>query len=109
MGRVEYWNDPQAPEPNSLVPACGVLATDDEGRVLLQRCDGFPAFGVRSVPAAVQGAALGGCPHLYLLAVRGWTVPQDLAARQMTRLRDTAPDSRAGGRVCPLLRERDCP
>ena len=37
MGRVEYWNDPQAPEPNSLVPACGVLATDDEGRILLQR------------------------------------------------------------------------
>ncbi len=37
MGRVEYWNDPQAPQPNSLVPACGVLATDDEGRILLQR------------------------------------------------------------------------
>jgi 8-oxo-dGTP pyrophosphatase MutT (NUDIX family) len=37
MGRVEYWNDPQAPTPNSLVPACGVLAVDDIGRVLLQR------------------------------------------------------------------------
>lgn len=37
MGRTEYWNDPQAPEPNSLVPACGVLATDDQGRILLQR------------------------------------------------------------------------
>ena len=31
MGRTEYWNDPQAPKPNSLVPACGVLATDDQG------------------------------------------------------------------------------
>lgn len=37
MGRVEYWNDPAAPKPNSLVPACGILAIDDLGRVLLQR------------------------------------------------------------------------
>ena len=37
MSRVEYWNDPAAPKPNSLVPACGVLAVDDLGRVLLQR------------------------------------------------------------------------
>ena len=36
-GRVEYWNDPDAPEPNSLVPAAGVLAVDDRGRLLLQR------------------------------------------------------------------------
>lgn len=37
MGRIEYLNDAAAPEPNSLVPACGVLAVDDQGRVLLQR------------------------------------------------------------------------
>ena len=37
MSRVEYWNDPGAPTPNSLVPACGVLAVDGHGRVLLQR------------------------------------------------------------------------
>src|SRR5712692_2133178 len=37
MNRVEYWNDPGAPAPNSLVPACGVLAVDGKGRVLLQR------------------------------------------------------------------------
>jgi hypothetical protein len=37
MGRVEYCNDPAAPKPNSLVPACGILAIDDLGRVLLQR------------------------------------------------------------------------
>jgi len=37
MGRVEYWNDPAAPKPNSLVPACGILAVDDQGRVLLQQ------------------------------------------------------------------------
>jgi 8-oxo-dGTP pyrophosphatase MutT (NUDIX family) len=37
VGRVEYWNDPAAPKPNSLVPACGILAVDDLGRVLVQR------------------------------------------------------------------------
>lgn len=37
VSRVEYWNDPGAPSPNSLVPACGVLAADADGRVLLQR------------------------------------------------------------------------
>jgi 8-oxo-dGTP pyrophosphatase MutT (NUDIX family) len=35
--RIEYLNDPQAPKPNSLVPAAGVLAVDGEGRVLLQK------------------------------------------------------------------------
>jgi 8-oxo-dGTP pyrophosphatase MutT (NUDIX family) len=37
VSRTEYWNDPQAPGPNSLVPACGVLAADEQGRILLQR------------------------------------------------------------------------
>jgi 8-oxo-dGTP pyrophosphatase MutT (NUDIX family) len=37
MGRVEYWGDPHAPKPNSLVPACGVLAVDGHGRILVQR------------------------------------------------------------------------
>jgi len=37
VGRTEYLNDPAAPEPNSLVPAAGVLAVDDTGRLLLQR------------------------------------------------------------------------
>jgi 8-oxo-dGTP pyrophosphatase MutT (NUDIX family) len=37
MSRIEYWNDPGAPAPNSLVPACGVLAVDEQGRLLLQR------------------------------------------------------------------------
>ncbi|HEV3381832.1 MAG TPA: NUDIX domain-containing protein [Trebonia sp.] len=37
MGRTEYWNDPAAPKPNTLVPACGVLAADSQGRILLQR------------------------------------------------------------------------
>lgn len=33
MGRVEYWHDPRAPTPNSLVPACGVLAVNDAGEI----------------------------------------------------------------------------
>jgi 8-oxo-dGTP pyrophosphatase MutT (NUDIX family) len=33
---VEYLDDPAAPRPNSLVPAAGVLAVDELGRVLLQ-------------------------------------------------------------------------
>jgi 8-oxo-dGTP pyrophosphatase MutT (NUDIX family) len=38
MGRrIEYLNDPEAPKPNSLVPAAGVLAVDDADRLLLQR------------------------------------------------------------------------
>jgi hypothetical protein len=37
MGRTGYWNDPQAPKANSLVPACGILATDDEGHILRQQ------------------------------------------------------------------------
>jgi 8-oxo-dGTP pyrophosphatase MutT (NUDIX family) len=36
-GRTEYLNDPEAPKPNSLVPAAGVLAVGPDGRVLLQR------------------------------------------------------------------------
>ncbi|MEV0821575.1 NUDIX hydrolase [Nonomuraea rubra] len=36
MGRVEYWNDPDAPKANSLVPACGTITVDDAGRILMQ-------------------------------------------------------------------------
>lgn len=37
MGRTDFFHDERAPKPNSLVPAAGVLAVDDEGRLLLQR------------------------------------------------------------------------
>lgn len=37
MGRTDFYNDPSAPAPNSLVPAAGILAVDDEGQLLLQR------------------------------------------------------------------------
>jgi 8-oxo-dGTP pyrophosphatase MutT (NUDIX family) len=37
MSRVDYYNDPAAPAPNSLVPAASAIVVDDQGRVLLQR------------------------------------------------------------------------
>lgn len=37
MARREYYDDPQAPEPNSLVVATSAVVTDDQGRILLQR------------------------------------------------------------------------
>jgi ADP-ribose pyrophosphatase YjhB (NUDIX family) len=35
--RVEYFDDPAAPKPNSLVVAVSVVVTDQAGRILLQR------------------------------------------------------------------------
>src|SRR6476620_9337085 len=37
MGRRDYYDDPDAPVANSLVPAASTIVVDDEGRVLLQR------------------------------------------------------------------------
>ncbi|HWU08009.1 MAG TPA: NUDIX domain-containing protein [Streptomyces sp.] len=37
MARTEYYDDADAPEPNSLVVAASAVVTDDKGRILLQR------------------------------------------------------------------------
>ncbi|MEF3111802.1 NUDIX domain-containing protein [Streptomyces chrestomyceticus] len=37
MTRREFYDDPDAPEPNSLVVAASAVITDAEGRILLQR------------------------------------------------------------------------
>ncbi|MFE2559825.1 NUDIX domain-containing protein [Streptomyces sp. NPDC059352] len=37
MARTEYYDDPDAPRPNSLVVAASAVVTDEHGRVLLQR------------------------------------------------------------------------
>ncbi|GGZ00530.1 NUDIX domain-containing protein [Streptomyces nitrosporeus] len=37
MARTEYYDDPNAPRPNSLVVAASAVVTDGYGRVLLQR------------------------------------------------------------------------
>jgi 8-oxo-dGTP pyrophosphatase MutT (NUDIX family) len=35
MGRRDYYDDPEAPKPNSIVPAVTAVVEDDQGRVLL--------------------------------------------------------------------------
>ncbi|MFF9480918.1 NUDIX domain-containing protein [Streptomyces sp. NPDC014733] len=37
MTRTEFYDDPEAPGPNSLVVAASAVVTDEAGRVLLQR------------------------------------------------------------------------
>ncbi|WP_030167439.1 NUDIX domain-containing protein [Streptomyces sp. NRRL S-813] len=37
MARTEYYDDPDAPKPNSLVVAASAVVTDEQGRILLQR------------------------------------------------------------------------
>ena len=37
MARIDYFDDPAAPTPNSLVVAASAVVTDDAGRVLLLR------------------------------------------------------------------------
>ncbi|MEU7135229.1 NUDIX domain-containing protein [Streptomyces sp. NPDC046261] len=37
MARTEFYDDPNAPEPNSMVVAASAVVTDDQGRILLQR------------------------------------------------------------------------
>jgi ADP-ribose pyrophosphatase YjhB (NUDIX family) len=37
VARREYYNDPDAPKPNSLVVATSAVVVDDHGRILLQR------------------------------------------------------------------------
>lgn len=37
MGRRDYFDDPDAPPPNSLVPAVSAIVADAEGRLLLHR------------------------------------------------------------------------
>ncbi len=37
MARTEYYDDPDAPKPNSLVVAASAVVTDDNSNILLQR------------------------------------------------------------------------
>jgi ADP-ribose pyrophosphatase YjhB (NUDIX family) len=37
MTRIDYLNDPDAPVPNSIVPAASAVVTNDAGEILLQR------------------------------------------------------------------------
>lgn len=37
MSRTEYYDDPDAPKPNTLVVAASAVVTNDQGHILLQR------------------------------------------------------------------------
>jgi ADP-ribose pyrophosphatase YjhB (NUDIX family) len=37
VARVEHYDDPNAPQPNSLVPAASAVVTNDSGEILMQR------------------------------------------------------------------------
>jgi ADP-ribose pyrophosphatase YjhB (NUDIX family) len=37
VSRIDYYNDPQAPPANSLVPAASAIVVDGDGRLLLHR------------------------------------------------------------------------
>lgn len=37
MARIEYYDDPDAPEPNSMVVAASAVVVDGRGRILMQR------------------------------------------------------------------------
>ncbi|MEV4496375.1 NUDIX domain-containing protein [Micromonospora arborensis] len=51
MARIEHFNNPNAPKPNSIVVAATVFVQDDQGRVLLiQRTDN----GLWALPGGAQ-------------------------------------------------------
>jgi 8-oxo-dGTP pyrophosphatase MutT (NUDIX family) len=37
VARIEHYDDPDAPKPNSLVPAASAIVTNDRGEILMQR------------------------------------------------------------------------
>ncbi len=73
MGRTEYYDDPSAPTPNSLVPAATVFVQDDAGRVLMvQRSDN----GLWALPGGVMevGETLGQAAEREVLEESGYEV-----------------------------------
>ena len=37
MARIDYFNDPNAPKPTTIIPAASAIVADENGRILLQR------------------------------------------------------------------------
>ncbi|MEW1694345.1 NUDIX hydrolase [Streptomyces sp. NPDC093249] len=62
MARTEYYDDPDAPQPNSMVVAASAVVTDERGRVLLQlrRDNGLWALpgGGMDLGESLPGAAV---------------------------------------------------
>jgi|tagenome__1003787_1003787.scaffolds.fasta_scaffold20979381_4 8-oxo-dGTP pyrophosphatase MutT (NUDIX family) len=73
MGRKEYFDDPAAPTPNSLVPAATVYVEDDRGRVLMiKRTDN----GLWSLPGGAMeiGESISDCGERETLEETGYRV-----------------------------------
>lgn len=51
MARTDYYDDPSAPAPNSIVPGGSAVVVDDQGRVLLHR---RRDSGLWSLPSGVM-------------------------------------------------------
>ncbi|MER8231044.1 NUDIX domain-containing protein [Streptomyces sp. NPDC094049] len=62
MARTEYYDDPDAPQPNSMVVAASAVVTDERGRILLQlrRDNGLWALpgGGMDLGESMPGAAV---------------------------------------------------
>jgi ADP-ribose pyrophosphatase YjhB (NUDIX family) len=73
MSRVDYYDDPEAPPANSLVPAASAIVTDDQGRILLHRRRDNELW---ALPGGVMelGESLGGCAVREVREETGLTV-----------------------------------
>lgn len=73
MGRVDYYDDPNAPRANSLVPAASAIVTDSAGRILLQRRRDNEMW---ALPGGVMelGESLGACAAREVREETGFTV-----------------------------------
>jgi ADP-ribose pyrophosphatase YjhB (NUDIX family) len=73
MSRVDYYDDPEAPPANSLVPAASAIVTDDQGRILLHRRRDNEKW---ALPGGVMelGESLGGCAVREVREETGLTV-----------------------------------
>ena len=48
MARIDYFNDPNAPQANSIVPAASAIVTNAEGKILFERRSDNARWGLPS-------------------------------------------------------------
>jgi len=76
MSRQDFYDDPNAPAPNSLVPAASVVVVDGQGRIVLQRRRDNDKW---ALPGGVMelGESIADCARRELLEETGLTVMID--------------------------------